>query len=221
MFTITKQKAIDEIIQSLDGKKRVYIIGCGTCPTVCHTGGKAEVLEMKQKLEEMGKIVTGWMVIPTACDSLTKEALAEEAEAIGKAEALLIMTCAFGVQMVARHNDKIVIPALDTLFIGLEDSPDSFSEACIQCGECVLAWTGGICPITSCPKGLINGPCGGSKEGKCEVDSKKDCAWALIYQKLKSAGRLDEMLKHRGPKNFLMMTRPRKYIYQEKTAEVS
>ena len=91
MFTITKQKVIDEIKQSLDGKKRVYIIGCGTCTTMCHTGGKAEVLEMKQKLEEMDKIVTGWMVIPTACDSLTKEALAEEAEAISKADALLIM----------------------------------------------------------------------------------------------------------------------------------
>jgi ferredoxin len=219
MYTITKQKVLEEIEQSLEGKKRVYIVGCGTCATMCHTGGKAEVLEMKQKLEEMDKIVTGWMVIPTACDSLTKEALAEEAEAISKADALLVMTCAFGVQMVARHGNRVVIPALDTLFLGMEDLPGSFSEVCTQCGDCVLAWTGGICPVTACPKGLLDGPCGGSKEGKCEVDPSKDCAWVLIYQKLKSEGRLDEMRKYRGPKNYLLMTRPRKYVCHEKTAE--
>ena len=171
---------------------------------------------MKQRLEAMGKIVTGWMVIPTACDSLTREALAEEAEAISKADILLIMTCSFGVQMVARHSNKIVIPALDTLFIGMEDSPDSFSEVCMQCGDCTLGWTGGICPITTCPKSLLNGPCGGCKKGKCEVDPDKDCAWALIYEKLKSEGRLDEMLKHRDPKNYRLMARPRKYVPQKK-----
>ena len=219
MYTITKQKVLEEIEQSLEGKKRVYIVGCGTCATMCHTGGKAEVLEMKQKLDEMDKTVTGWMVIPTACDSLTKEALAEEAEAISKADVLLVMTCAFGVQMVARYGNRVVIPALDKLFIGMEDSPGSFSEVCTQCGDCVLAWTGGICPVTACPKGLLDGPCGGSKEGKCEVDPSKDCAWVLIYQKLKSEGRLDEMRKYRGPKNFQFMTRPRKYVCHEKTAE--
>ena len=119
MYTITKQKPFEKIKQSLEGQKSIYIIGCGTCTTACGTGGKAEVIEMKGKLEEQGKVVTGWMVIPTACDSLAKEALAEEAETIAQADAIMAMPCAFGVQTAARYTDKPVIPALDTLFIGM------------------------------------------------------------------------------------------------------
>lgn len=212
MYTITKQKPFEEIKQSLEDYKGIYIIGCGTCATVCQTGGKAEVLEIKSKLEEIGKLVTGWMVIPTVCDSLTKEALAEEAEAINKADIILVTSCSFGVFMVNRYSDKIVIPALNTLFIGMEDSPRNFSEVCIQCGDCVLGWTGGICPVTLCSKGLLNGPCGGYKDGKCEIDPQKDCAWVLIYQQLKKHNKLDKMRQFRGAKNFQLMTRPRKGI---------
>lgn len=210
MYTITKQKPFEEIKQNLEGDKRVYIVGCGTCATVCQTGGKAEVLEMKRKLEEIGKLVIGWMVIPTVCNSLTKEALTEEAEAVNNSEVILVMSCSFGVLIVSRYSDKIVIPALNTLFIGMEDSPRNFSEVCIQCGDCVLGWTEGICPITLCSKGLINGPCGGYKNGKCEVDPQKDCAWVLIYERLKKHNRLGKMRQTWAVRNFQLLTRPRR-----------
>ncbi len=214
MKTITKQKPFEEIKQYLEKDEKVYLIGCGTCATMCHTGGKSEVLEMKGKLEEIGKRVTGWMIIPTACDSLTEQALAENAKAIEEADSILVMACAFGVQTVVTYTDRVVYPALNTLFVGREDTPYHFSEVCIQCGDCLLAWTGGICPLTACPKGLINGPCGGSKDGKCEVDPTKDCAWALIYERLKKQGRLDNMRKYYKPRDFRAALKPGKFLLE-------
>ena len=212
MNVITEQKPFEEIEQYLEKDERVYLIGCGTCATMCHTGGKSEVLEMKEKLEKIGKEVTGWMIIPTACDSLAKEALEGNARTVEKADSILVMACAFGVQTIALYSDKLVYPALNTLFLGTEELPGHFSEVCIQYGECILAWTGGICPVTICPKGLLNGPCGGSKNGKCEVDPEKDCAWALIYERLKKQGRLDNMRKIYSPKNFRAALKPRKIL---------
>jgi len=127
MLTITKQKPLEEIMQCLENHKNIYLIGCGTCATMLHTGGKSEVLEMKDKLEAAGKKVTGWMVIPTACDELTREALKENAKDIEAADAILVMSCAFGVQTVSLYSDKAVYPALNTLFIGKEESPGCFT----------------------------------------------------------------------------------------------
>jgi ferredoxin len=193
MITITKQKPLEEILPSLGKAKKVFLIGCGTCATICHTGGKAEVLAMKEKLEAEGKKVTGWMVIPTACDELTREALKENAEAIESADAILVMSCAFGVQTVTMYSDKPVYPALNTLFVGKEETPGHFIEVCMQCGNCVLATTVGICPLVRCAKSLLNGPCGGSVDGKCEVSPDTPCAWQLIYDRLKALGQLDKM----------------------------
>jgi hypothetical protein len=110
---------------------------------------------------------------------------------------------------VSLYIDKPVIPALDTLFIGIEDSPGYFHEVCAQCGQCVLGETADICPLTACHKGLLNGPCGGTNNGKCEVDKEKDCAWTLIYQRLRDQGRLDLMRKYHPPKNYQVMPRPK------------
>lgn len=212
MYTITKQKPGEEVTATLEGLNNIYIIGCGTCATACHTGGKAEVIEMKKRLEEAGKKVVGWMVIPTPCDSLTKFALEDDAARIKQADGVLVMACAYGVQNVANLAEKAVVPALDTLFFGMENpaAPGQFGEMCLQCGECILAATGGICPVTLCPKGLVNGPCGGTKDGKCEVDPTKDCAWTLIYNRLKKQGRLDLMKKTQEPKDYQKMTHPRR-----------
>ena len=165
MITITEQKPIEEIIQSLGKAKKVYLIGCGTCATICHTGGKSEVMDMKEKLEASGKQVTGWMVVPTACDELTKYALEEQAGDIKKADAILAITCAFGVQTIALYADKPVYPVLNTLFVGKEEAPGHYIEVCMQCGNCVMATTVGICPLVRCAKSLLNGPCGGSVQG--------------------------------------------------------
>ncbi len=210
--SITKQKQFEEIEELLESFSRIFIIGCGTCTTMSHTGGQPEVERMAVQLRERGKQITGSMIIPVACDELTHEALEENKEAMADAEALLIMTCAFGVQTIAMHIDKTVIPALDTIFIGKEKRPGEFEEICLQCGECVLAYTAGICPVAGCHKGLVNGPCGGTDKGKCEVDPNKDCVWTLIYNKLEKMGQLDRMRKYQPPKNYNVEPKPGRTI---------
>ena len=209
MKSITKQKSLEEIEQQLDGFDRVYIAGCGTCATMTKTGGREEVLKMREQLQELDKLVTGWIVIPTACDEMTAVAIKENNGAIQNANCILVMTCALGVHKVSTYIDKPVIPALDTLFIGVEDGPGYFHEVCAQCGQCVLGETAGICPLTACHKGLLNGPCGGTDNGKCEVDKEKDCAWTLIYQRLKEQSRLDFMRKYHSPRDCNVAPRPR------------
>ncbi len=209
MKSITKQKSFEEVQQQLEGLDRVYIVGCGTCATMTRTGGREEVLDMKERLQGLDKIVTGWIVLPTACDEMTEASIIENNGAIGNASCILAMSCAMGVQRVASYINKPVIPALDTLFIGLEERPGDFHEVCAQCGHCVLGYTAGICPITACHKHLLNGPCGGTDNGKCEVDKEKDCAWTLIYQRLKEQGRLDLMRRYHPIKDSHVVPRPR------------
>ena len=199
--SITQQKPEEELDQLLEGLGRIFIIGCGTCVTLTQTGGGPEVAKMKEKLSQKGKMITGDVVVPVACDNLTRDALDEYGGRIDQADVLLIMTCAFGVQTIARQMKKMVVPALDTLFIGKETSLGEFNEICTQCGTCILGETGGICPVTSCHKGLVNGPCGGTNNGKCEIDNDKECAWTLIYNRLNELNRLDSMRKLQKPRN--------------------
>ena len=208
MKSITKQKPLDELKQLLEELDRVYIIGCGTCATMTRTGGIEEVAAMKEQLEELGKLVTGTIVIPTACDEMTEAAVKDNEEAIQQADCILVMACALGVHRASLYLNQPIIPALDTLFIGVEDSPGSFQEVCAQCGQCILGETAAICPVTRCHKGLLNGPCGGTNDGKCEVDKEKDCAWTLIYRRLEEQGRLDLMRKCQPPKNYQAVLKP-------------
>jgi len=209
--SITQPKTEEELERLLKGLTSLFIVGCGTCVTLTHTGGVEEVAAMRERLLSQGKLVTGSTVVPVACDELSHEILEEHGQAIEPAEALVIMTCAFGVQTIARQLGKLVIPALDTLFIGKEAGPGLFQEICTQCGECVLGETGGICPVTSCHKGLVNGPCGGTKNGKCEIDENKDCAWTLIYNRLNELGKLDLMRRYQSPKNYNVEPRPGRF----------
>jgi hypothetical protein len=209
--SITQAKHDDEVLRLLEGSARVFILGCGTCTTMTHTGGETEVAAMKAKLADKGKLITGTVTIPVACDNLSEYILDQFGDGIKQADALLVMSCAFGVQTLARHTRKMVVPALDTLFIGKETSTGEYNEICHQCGTCVIGETGGICPVTSCHKGLVNGPCGGTNKGKCEIDSAKDCAWTMIYNRLDELGRLDLMRTLQKPRNFLGEPSPGKY----------
>ncbi|MBN2098354.1 MAG: methylenetetrahydrofolate reductase C-terminal domain-containing protein [Dehalococcoidia bacterium] len=220
MKAITKQKGLAEIERLLEKESSVFLVGCGTCATMCHTGGKDEVLEMARRLVDLGKTITGSVVIPTVCDAQDREAVSENVKAIDEADCILVMACAYGVQTLALYTDKPVYPALDTLFMGQEMSPGVFSEVCVQCGECVLGWTGGICPITACPKGLLNGPCGGAKNGKCEVSSARDCAWEVIYERLSQQGKLDNLRKRRSLRNFSASTQPGVYLLDGKDGDL-
>ena len=212
--SITQKKPQEEIERLLEGLNRIFIIGCGTCVTLTRTGGDPEVRAMKQALSSKGKMITGQTVVPVACDNLTREFLSEFGEQINQADALLIMTCAFGVQTIARQLKKMVVPALDTLFVGKETAVGLLDEICSQCGTCIIGETGGICPVTNCHKGLVNGPCGGTNHGKCEIDVNKDCVWTLIYNRLQDLERLDSMRKYQPPRNHQGEPKPGKIKLQ-------
>ncbi len=209
MKSITRQKPFEELKELLASFDRPFIVGCGTCTTMTRTGGIEQVVEMKDRLQQSGKLVAGWTVIPTACDEMTEVAMKENAQAIQSSNCILSMACALGVHRMSLYINRPIIPAVDTLFIGVEDTPGFFREACAQCGQCLLGETAGICPITFCHKGLVNGPCGGTNNGKCEVDKDKDCAWTLIYNRLKEQGRLDLMKKYHAPRNHHVSLRPK------------
>ncbi len=212
--SITQAKPESELNRLLEGSARLFIIGCGTCVTLTHTGGEPEVLAMRDQLQQQGKMVTGQVVVPVACDNMSRELLKDNQNLLQQADTLLVMTCAFGVQTVARQFKKFIIPALDTLFIGKETGVGCFDEICIQCGTCIIGETGGICPVTTCHKGLVNGPCGGTNKGKCEIDSAKDCAWTRIYNRLNELGRLEAMRRYQAPRNHLGEPTPGKYLVQ-------
>ncbi|MFH1092263.1 MAG: methylenetetrahydrofolate reductase C-terminal domain-containing protein [Pseudomonadota bacterium] len=210
--SITRPKPEEELDRLLEGLTRIFVVGCGTCVTLTKTGGVEQVEAMREKLLGKGKMVTGHMVVPVACDEMSYDILEEHGGFIAHAEALLIMTCAYGVQTIGSQMKKMVIPALDTVFIGKESASGTFHQVCVQCGQCVIGETGGICPVTSCHKGMVNGPCGGTNKGKCEIDPDKDCAWTLIYNRLKELGQLDLMRRYQPPKNYNAEPQPGKIV---------
>ncbi|MHB9090313.1 MAG: methylenetetrahydrofolate reductase C-terminal domain-containing protein [Chloroflexota bacterium] len=206
---ITRQKPFAEIERDLEGSGRVFVVGCGTCAALCQTGGKPEVLQMRQALLAAGKEVPGWMVIPTACDELAEQALTAY-EPVNWSDSLLVLACGLGVQNVARYAGKMVYPGLDTVFFGKRQAGELFAEVCLQCGECVLGRTAGICPRTACAKELVNGPCGGYREGKCESDPARDCAWMQIYDRLRELGQLDKFATLSPIKDYRKAAHPRR-----------
>jgi hypothetical protein len=212
---ITEQKPFQEILESLKEYTKIFLVGCGECATTSKTGGEDELLKMKAQLETHGKTVLG-MCIPSApcVASQIKTELAKNMKALREAEAILVLACGLGAQSV-KDNDRlglVVLPGCNTLFGAVMDAQGNFYEKCSLCGECVLDVTGGICPITLCPKGLLNGPCGGMDKGKCEVDKDEDCAWVLIYKELEKRKKLDELKKIQEPKDFKKTTKPHKLI---------
>ncbi len=212
---ITEQKAIAQIIDSLKGYTKIFLVGCGECATTCKSGGETELAKMKAELEAQGKIILGACIPSAPCvASQIKTELAKNMKALREAEAILVLACGLGAQSV-KENDRlglVVLPACNTLFGAVMDSQGNFYEKCSLCGECVLDVTGGICPITLCAKGLLNGPCGGMDKGKCEVDKDKDCAWVLIYKELEKRKKLDTLKEVQAAKDFKKQTKPHKLI---------
>lgn len=211
---VTERKPIAEIIDSLKKYTKVFLIGCGECSTTCKTGGEEEVLQMKQELEKHGLKVTGTCIPEAPCIAgKIKLELAKHTKALKEAEAILVLSCGLGVQST-KENDRLglaIIPACNTLFGAAMNAKGDFLEKCSMCGECVLAVTAGICPVTLCPKGLLNGPCGGANKGKCEVDKDLDCAWVLIHKQLQ-ASNPDELKNIRPPRDYKKSLRPRKKV---------
>lgn len=207
---VSELKPWPEILKSLEGEQRIFIVGCKGCAEACHTGGEAQVLEMKQKLGGEGKAVVGYSVVDLLCDkALVKFRLKAHEEEIEAADSLLVMTCGIGVQATSAVVDKVTHPACNTINVGGARGEWRGSERCYECGDCLLDFTGGICPLTACTKNLINGQCGGAKDGMCEFQRDvKPCGWQLIYERLKKLNRLDKMKALVSPKDYSKMQPP-------------
>lgn len=208
---ITKQKSMPEIKSMLEPHKKLVIVGCGLCATLSQTGGEKEVKEMIEQLKDE-KTILGSVVIESPCDlRVARRDLRSISKQVAEADAILALCCGAGVQAIADLTEKIVIPALDTCFLGEVEHIGRFYERCRMCGDCILYETGGICPIARCTKGLMNGPCGGVRlDGKCEVDPETDCAWVQIYQRLEKLGKLGIFSKIMEPKDWSRMKKPGK-----------
>jgi hypothetical protein len=200
---VTEKKPIEEVLNSLADEKSVFIVGCQGCPEGAQTGGEEEIADLAKKLGEAGKEVTGSVLIDFLCNKvLVGVRLSRNLESVKKAGGLLVVSCGVGVQAVANIAAKPVYPALNTVSMGGVQGLWPSNERCGECGECVLDMTGGICPVTMCAKSLMNGACGGSNDGKCEVHADKECGWYLIYDRLKSLNRLDNLKKYMAPRSF-------------------
>jgi len=207
---ITRKKPLEELLNALEGFNKLFLVGCGECSTVCQTGGETELEDMKQVLEENGKTVVGAYVARSACHILeVKRDLRQFKDKAKEADAFIGMSCGAGVQTLAEILKKPVFTSNDTMFLGNIKRFGQFSEFCSLCGNCILNETGGICPVTRCPKGLLNGPCGGMNKGKCEVDSDNDCVWVAIYNRMKETGRLDKLKESQAPKDYSTARGPR------------
>ncbi len=188
-----EQKPLVEIRKMIEPYRKVLVLGCGTCVTICFVGGEKEVatlastLRMVEKMSGKDKL----FIEHTVKRQCEHEFLQEIADKVEGVDAVLSLACAIGVQAVAAHFPSAhVIPAVNTSFLGLIEEPGVWSEVCVACGNCVIGLTGGICPITRCAKSLLNGPCGGSVNGKCETSPNTPCAWQLIYDRLAKLGLL-------------------------------
>ena len=169
--------------------------------------------QMKRFLEEKGKVVTGFAIPDAPCvSSQVRTALGKNKKAVEGTDAFMIMACGLGAQCLKENlrEPKPVHVTNDTMFMGEVEKSGNFFERCSACGECILELTSGICPVTRCPKGLLNGPCGGVDKGKCEVDNELDCAWALIYNDLRERNKLHLLEQYNPPKDHSKMRKPRR-----------
>ncbi len=232
---ITRQKPMEEILEMLSPYRGVALVGCGGCVAFYRTGGAKQTREMAEKLREAGVSVVALGIANRQCYLCEESEVAKLSDAerirkvarelegfaqLEKAEVVLSLACGVGVQNLANILDIPVLPAQNTLFMGRRRVEGDFDlEQCLGCGDCILAFTGGICPIARCAKSLMNGPCGGVFNGMCEVSKSRvsehpvPCAWIEIYRKLKKQGRVQELRKIRPPKDFTRAAHMRKVAW--------
>jgi len=209
---IAERKPMEEIRRMIAPYKKLLLAGCATCVAVCWAGGEKEVgiLASQLRLDQSKgrkKISVLEATVERQCE---KEMVEELRGKVQEVDAVLSLACGSGVQTMAEmFEDKPVFPAVNTTFIGMPEREGLWVEMCGACGDCFLDRTGGVCPVVRCAKGLLNGPCGGTRKGgKCEIDPEKDCAWVLIYRRLEKQGRLDLMRQYYTPRNFRAVKRP-------------
>lgn len=211
-----KRKPIEEIKEAIKGYKNILTVGCGGCVSVCLAGGQREVNELNailalhMKKDNLDKKLAGYTV-ERQCNVKFLDEL--EAQIKGH-DCVLSMACGAGVQNLAERFPSIpVFPSVNTVSIGVDRDLGMYEEKCRACGHCVLGYTGGVCPVTRCSKGLFNGPCGGTNKGKCEISAEVPCAWYDIYNRLKEQNRLDDILKVQPPMEWQNQT-PRTIVQE-------
>lgn len=192
---VAEKKPVEEIIEVLKDHEKILILGCNECVTVCEAGGKKEVAVLASALRMHArnnnkKVQIDEMTLERQCDH---EYLEELRDVIDQYDAVVSLACGVGVQFTAeKYHSTPVYPGVNTKFMGATEERGVWTERCQACGQCLLAITGGICPVSRCAKRLLNGPCGGSTHGKCEINPEIECAWQLIIDRLKALDRLDE-----------------------------
>lgn len=206
MTIITTKKPFEEVLGALKNVNKIGLVSCGSCAAMCQTGGTEGAKEMAEKLEQEGFEVVITIVPEEVCDNrVMMKDFRNIDEELGEIDAILTLSCGLGVasiiQVLSRKHPNIpVFISNNTEFMGMTERIGRFYMRCRGCGDCLLNETGGICPITTCAKSLMNGPCGGMVRGKCEVGNyEKDCGWVLIFNRLKELGRLDLYTKLRDP----------------------
>lgn len=212
---ITELKPLEEIAAAIKNHRNVLIVACGGCTTVYRTGGRAEAENLKNSLEAKGIKSTVTLVTRQCNKQMVTSTLQP---LIGNCDIVISTACGVGPQVVSDVFENIpIFPAQNTKFITKYDPEiEKFSEYCRACGECIIHETGAVCPITRCAKSMLNGPCGGQTNGKCEVGGwKNDCAWVLIYDRLKTQGKLDLLRKFRPPRDNRLSNSPR-YMTRER-----
>ena len=217
---VGERKPIKEILEMIEGYERILIVGCGTCVAVCFAGGEKQVKILASALKisrniQGKKIVIEEMTVERQCE---KEFVDELKNLIPSSDIIIYLACGIGAQTLTElFPEKITLPGLNTTFIGAPVVHGIWEERCRSCGDCSLDLSGGICPVSRCSKSLLNGPCGGSKNGKCEVNSEIDCAWQLIYNRLKKIGKINLMTEIIPPKKRSLIDNgiPRKIIRED------
>jgi ferredoxin len=203
---VGKLKPLHEIVSSISGFKNVFIVGCGSCVTVCLSGGEREAKALERELADPGLYDNNAppsISVDTFQRQCERDLVKSYLQLPPQTDAILSLACGAGVQTLASVFDKIpVIPALNTSFLGALDEPGTWREKCLGCGDCVLTYTAGVCPIARCAKRLLNGPCGGSSKGKCEINRDVDCAWHLIVERLKALDRVEDYEKLQSIKDW-------------------
>jgi len=203
---VAERKPLAEILANVQDWEKLLVVGCDTCVAICLAGGAKEVAVLASAIrlavgEQAKRIEITERSVERQCEEEFNNELADD---IATHDAVLSMACGVGVQTLAEQFPRAIIyPALNTTFMGRPDERGVWSERCMGCGNCVLDKFGGVCPITRCSKNLLNGPCGGSDNGRCEVDPDNiECAWQLIYDRLSRIGQLDRLLEVEPPKDW-------------------
>ncbi len=200
---LSELKPADEILGFLKNDNKVFILSCNGCAQSSGTGGAAQIAAMKTRLWENGKTITGSMTVDFLCEkALVNSRLWSRREQISISDSVLVMTCGIGVQAVAAVVPLPCHPACNTLSLGGTRGKWPGSERCDECGECVLDYTGGICPRTACTKGLMNGQCGGASNGKCEINPGIECGWEKIYKRAESLNQINKLKALLGPRDY-------------------